>query len=781
MKIGILTLFWGNNNWGGTLQGYALKKYIETRYPETKVDIIRYRSSSNVVYRNRFEQMMQYGMGDIIKKVFERLTDKMKPERQILDCRKGLFRDFHECYTENTHTYNDDDYVRLSDDYDCLICGSDQIWNPNVAYPAFFLKEVKGCKKISYAASIARDHLSIKEKKSMVPLIKEFDHISVREKTAKSILEQELPERDIYQVLDPVLMLTRQDWEAFLPEKENKDPYAVSFFFSDSLKCRKKLISYCERNNWKLVMLPHCARYQANDEVGTGEKMYDIGPREFVRLIEGASCVFTDSFHGAVFSIIFEKPFLAFCRDKVSKVSKNSRMTDLLTMLGLGDRLTNSDTISDEVLNAQIDYSKVEKKLSDLRVQSARYLDKALSEKKPETIKSVDGLAKKDCCGCGSCKELCPTQAITMKMDEEGYLYPSVNSSLCIECGNCVRHCPVQNHVMLKPEFAQTWVGHHDSKEVRENSSSGGIFYEIASSVLNRGGVVYGAGFDQKFSVRHERITSVTELARVMKSKYVQSTLEDVWQAIVSDLKDGKKVLFAGTPCQCAAVHGYLESKGIRNNNLLLVDFICHGVPSPGVWDSYLAYVSGKKQVTEVSFRDKKCRGWHDFHMQIRFNDGNELIQSHELNKYMQTFLGDQNIRPSCYQCPFKGNATIADLTLGDAWKIEKEFAELAEDKGTSILVARTNNGREMIASIREYLVLRESDYHRWCNFNPSLIYPTRKPDNREEFFAKYIALSMSEFWQDVGRVSAKKRLRYFAKRCLKTFGLEKLARKLKR
>lgn len=781
MKIGILTLFWGNNNWGGTLQGYALKKYLETRYPEAQVDIIRYRSSSNVVYRDKFEQMQQYGMLEIMKKVSERAIGKLKLGKQKLNCRNARFREFHEYYTPNGHVYTDNDYIRLSDHYDFLICGSDQVWNPNVAYPGFFLKGIRDSKKISYAASIARDGLTEKEKERMIPLIEAFDHISVREHTAKSILEQELPGREIHHVLDPALMLTRQEWEALLPEEEKKEPYAVSFFFSDSLKQRKKIASYCERNKWKLVMLPHCAKMQMNDEVGPGERAYDIGPKEFIQLIAGASFVFTDSFHGAVFSILFEKPFLAFCRDKASNVSKNSRMTDLLALFGLSGRLVSSQAMTDEMMAAPIDYSAVAEKLSDLRNQSAKYLDEALTERKTKTLTTVADLDKRDCCGCGSCRELCPTHAITMETDSEGFQYPAVNDALCVNCGKCLRNCPVHNRTAEKQDDPQTWVGYHKGELVRKNSSSGGMFYEIAAGVLDRGGIVYGAGFDKNFSVCHERITRKEDLPRVMKSKYVQSTLESAWEAILSDLKEGKQVLFSGTGCQCAAVRGYLEKKGISADNLLLVDFICHGVPSPGIWNSYLTYVSGQKKVSEVSFRDKSRRGWHDFHMQIRFEDGDEINQSHELNRYMQTFLSDRNIRPSCYQCPYKGSATLADLTLGDAWKIEKEHTDMADDKGTSVIVARTNNGKKMVESIGQSVVLRESDYRRWCDFNPSLIYPTREPGNRESFFEKYRTLGVAEFWAEAGNVSAKGRMKYFAKKCLKTLRLEKLARKLKK
>ena len=218
--------------------------------------------------------MSQYGPGEILKKIPERVIKRKTPVDELLKKRNELFEQFQNSYLTNDHVYTDEELQELANEYDCLICGSDQIWNPNVAHPGYFLKGVTGTRKVSYAASIARDKLSDKEASAMIPLIEGFDFISVREKTAKTILDSYFNgKKNVFEVLDPALMRTQEQWSEFIgPEKYEIEPYALMFFFSDSSAYRSQIEMYCQGHGLKLIGIPHAATYIKSDETGNYEK-----------------------------------------------------------------------------------------------------------------------------------------------------------------------------------------------------------------------------------------------------------------------------------------------------------------------------------------------------------------------------------------------------------------------------------------------------------------------------------------------------------------------------
>lgn len=780
MRVGILTLFHGNNNWGGNLQGYALKTYIEDNFKDVTVDLIKYSSGVNVIYKNKFEQMEQYGLSEVIKKTFERVVKRKMPENVLLKKRNELFEHFQKCYLTNDHIYTDEELSELAREYDCLICGSDQIWNPNVARPGYFLKGVAGTRKVSYAASIARDRLSDKEASAMIPLIEKFDFISVREKTAKKILDDYIKgTKSVYEVLDPALMCTKEQWSEFIGgERYETEPYALMFFFSDSSGYRTQIEAYCRNRGLKLIGIPHAATYIKSDETGNYERAYDVGPIEFLRLFRDASYVFTDSFHGSAFSIIFQRQFCVFERDKNTKTSKNSRLYDLLDKFELSNRLIRNANDVSSVLKKEIDYIKVNAILKKERITSGEFLKNALAgceEKQKKQEVTVADFQKNSCCGCGLCAQVCPKKCIDLKQDNEGFFYPVVNQNQCIKCGRCVQKCvkTMKNNQTLK----DTYIGYNSDESVRKDSSSGGIFNAIASTFIDNGGVVFGAAYDDDYSVKHVRIENKKDLPQVMRSKYVQSNLKYIFDVLEDDLKKGRPVLFTGTPCQVAAVCQFADGLKLRNQ-LYTIDFICHGVPSPGVWKSYLRYISDGSEVSEVNFRDKTFAGWHDYYLHIKCGDNRQMNESHELNTYMRLFLSDRNIRPSCYYCNFKSDNYMSDLTLADAWKIEKAYEPWADDRGTSLFIIRSSKGEALLAASDSHLKIRKSNYEFWSKMNPSLVTRTKVGEGRKKLFLDFSELDESSFWKKYSKISRKKKIRYVAKKVAKATGLEMILRK---
>ena len=307
----------------------------------------------------------------------------------------------------------------------------------------------------------------------------------------------------------------------------------------------------------------------------------------------------------------------------------------------------------------------------------------------------IDIKDKSMCCGCGACAQICPTSSIDMAEDEEGFLYPRVNLSKCIHCSKCETTCPVLNPDIEPDLMKDCYVCYSTDDDIRVNSSSGGVFSLLALQVLDEGGAVYGAAFDGDYSVHHIRIDQRGQLSKIQKSKYLQSRTEDIFVQVKADLQQGKKVLYSGTACQIAGLKHFL---GRDFENLITVDVLCHGAPSPKIWKMYLQYALGEKvkSIHSINFRDKKW-GWKDFSLEILYDSNRSLLEQHRSNTYMDLFLSDLILRPSCYHCKFKSLDRCSDLTLGDAWGIDKTLPEMDDDKGTSILLIHTDKGREYV------------------------------------------------------------------------------------
>lgn len=318
---------------------------------------------------------------------------------------------------------------------------------------------------------------------------------------------------------------------------------------------------------------------------------------------------------------------------------------------------------------------------------------------------------KKDCCGCNSCVQRCPKSCITMHEDEEGFLYPEVDESKCIHCGLCENVCPVIYKAEGRKPIA-VYAAKNRNEEIRRQSSSGGVFTALAEEVIKEGGVVFGVRFNENWEVVHGYTESLDGLSAFRGSKYVQSRVGDSFLQVESFLKSGRKVLFSGTPCQVAGLHRFLRR---RYENLLTVDFICHGVPSPGVWREYLKeetarQCGGKNSVLShpivkegdvlienISFRDKRL-GWKKYSFALTLSvpighgEKNTVLLSESLNKniFLRGFLANLYLRPSCYACPAKSFKSESDLTIGDFWSIERVMPEVWDDKGVSVVFVNT-------------------------------------------------------------------------------------------
>ncbi len=334
------------------------------------------------------------------------------------------------------------------------------------------------------------------------------------------------------------------------------------------------------------------------------------------------------------------------------------------------------------------------------------------------------------CSGCGACVFVCPHQCIEMKPDTEGFYQPTIDQKKCIECGLCVNKCPVINKIELNKETLGYACVAKDG-EIRENSSSGGVFSVLAEKILLDGGIVYGASYiDDYKAVRHIRVTNSDDLKKLRGSKYVQSSIISVIPMIKRDLQEKKKVLFSGTPCQIA---GLICCVGMHDN-LITLDIICHGVPSEIVWKKYVEEISPETP-QYVSMRDKTS-GWQSFSMKIVFRR-KTYKKDLKSDLYLKGFLQNIYLRKSCYQCAFKTKERCSDLTLADFWGCQLiEFGDCS--KGVSLVGVHSEKGINLFESPLGKIQAVPVAWREMIKANSAALHSVEMPECRKNFFKDF-------------------------------------------
>lgn len=343
---------------------------------------------------------------------------------------------------------------------------------------------------------------------------------------------------------------------------------------------------------------------------------------------------------------------------------------------------------------------------------------------------------KHKCCGCSACAQRCPKFCITMMEDEEGFIYPQVDQTICINCGLCEKVCPNLNTNTNEEYLPKvTFAAYNQNELERLQSSSGGVFSLLARSVINCDGVVFGAQFSQEWQVEHTHIKSVGELYKLRGAKYVQSRIGNTYSEAERFLKDNILVLFSGTPCQIAGLKSYLRKE---YDNLITAEVVCHGVPSPKVWRVYLQDFCRKKnihKINQICFRDK-VTGWKHYSFSVNYNTKNKekkFCEYYTQNLYARGFTCDLYLRPSCYSCPFKSLRSQADFTLGDFWGVQHIDPEIDDDKGLTALLVNTEKGLSFFKDLD--IQTKVFDYKQVISGNPSLIKSTTLTEKRNLFY----------------------------------------------
>ena len=376
-------------------------------------------------------------------------------------------------------------------------------------------------------------------------------------------------------------------------------------------------------------------------------------------------------------------------------------------------------------------------------------------------MNNIGQLSFEKCTGCNACVQICPKHCIGHEI-KDGFWYPTVEEQSCIECARCVKACPAIEPLDCREPLA-CYAGYNTNDDVRRKSSSGGIFWELAKTTISKGGVVFGAVFDEKWHVVHKSAKLLEEVAPMLGSKYLQCDTRNTFQECKEYLKQDKYVLYSGTPCQIEGLHKFL---GKSYENLFTLDFICHGVPSPGIWQRYLdekfggiaavkaadgkntvlnSSLNAMSPIGDIKFRDK-TDGWEKYRFVVLSKsaskaDKNSVLLSdiYSKNPYMQGFLNDLYLRESCYHCPARSFASRSDMTIGDFWGVHSlKMDDMNDQKGLSIITINSDKGKASFLEISSNLIFRELSFLQAVESNSNLVNIAKKNIEKVDRFNKY-------------------------------------------
>lgn len=387
--------------------------------------------------------------------------------------------------------------------------------------------------------------------------------------------------------------------------------------------------------------------------------------------------------------------------------------------------------------------------------------------------------SKNNCCGCTACQHICPTNAISMQEDEEGFSYPFISNDLCIECSKCEKVCSFQNGYGTEENFQSPLIYGVKAKsdETRMSSSSGGLFTTISDFILKENGVIYGVAYDKNFNVVHKRATTESERNAFRTSKYVQSDLTDIFKQIKTDLTAEKLVLFSGTPCQCSGLKEFLHHSNCSLDSLYICDIICHGTPSKRIYKEHLNYLESKYQskITKVNFRDKR---YGIAVLTTEFNNDKIYVSSANHDWFYNMFYWRLSVRPSCHHCIYTNYKRCRDITLADFWGIENYKPEFYDSKGVSLALVNTPKGSTLFSACSQNLHVVESTMKE-C-WQPNLEYPSVAHKNREKFWTYYYKKGYTKASKKFATITLKTRVKDLIVKILKIVHLYDIVKALK-
>ena len=691
MKIGIIT-FHSAHNYGAVLQAFALKEYLSQKGHDVQVINYRIKEIENVYKLIKFKKSKSK-LVNICKKGFKTFKLYTFERKRVL--RRKKFEDFINTKLNVTIPCKTlKDLQNANFDFDLLIAGSDQIWNRKHTKglkPAYFLEFGKPeATRISYAASIGEDFIEKEDELVFQRYLKNLDYISVRENKAIELIQHLTPKK-IEEVVDPTQLLEAKDFEKIKINPKFKQDYILVHKMGNP----DELIKVAEKvsEELHLPIVHNMEKGTFKNELGITKYM---GPGEFLGCIANAKFVITSSFHATSFALIYGKPFIT-----MPFVGRASRMINLLKNLNLFDHFVENVKDLKSMEQYNVNYEIVHPLMREKRKKSEEFLEKAIKNKK-EFINDnyFNGGDKFNCYGCTACANICPKNAISMVEDEEGFIYPKVDENKCIKCRLCEKVCIYKNkEIENMHENKTVYAVYSKNEEIRQNSTSGGAFTGLYTNIINKNGYVVGVKYDENMRAVYDIANTLEECAKFRGSKYVRADSRDIYAKIKEKLQEGKPVLASGTPCFIAGLKAYL---GKDYSNLITMDMICHGTPSPKIFNKYVHELEEQynSKIKDFKFRDK-LNGWQTATARIEFENGKVISRLLKQNSYGSAFFKSLTYRPSCYNCEFVKDNTMGDLTVADFWATRVKYKEMDDNKGISMIIINTEKGKKIFEDIK--------------------------------------------------------------------------------
>lgn len=721
MKITVVTPY-DSSNYGAYLQAFCLKYYLEkeghevVHVPTRDAEYVR-----NLYYRDK----------PLSKK------DKLMPWK---------FRKKVEFGKHKLSLFQPDQEVfRVVDpeksESDLYILGSDEIWN--VTQPAFRKPIFWGAglsPVISYAASIGKAEIEGFEKfPEQINGLRKLSSILVRDERTKEFV-QKYASADAQIVCDPTMLVPVEEYgKAFSDSYIEQNDCLLIYAYRLKKEVQKSIQNYARKKNLKTVAC--CFQHDWCDY------QCECSPLQFSALIRKCKAVITTTFHGSIFSILNHARFVS--------IPTSPKTNQLMAQFDLESRLlpeekVNADTIEAILDGQKIDYDEVESKIRGIRERSAEALRTAVETACAEKEKfDYQICPSDDCTGCFACMNKCPKQAIHCVTDGLGRTLPQIDPATCVQCGLCKKVCPQVNPVECR-EPMECYAAQRPDESIRKKSASGGIGAALTEQFMNSGGVVYGAAVQNGGEVVHMRADTPQQAEKFRNSKYVQSYIGDNYTDVLRQLKDGKKVLFTGTPCQIAGLRSFL---GKEYDNLYCVDIICHGVPPMQYLKQHMKTVIGDKEVDELSFRG----GDKDYHLNIGYQG--QLVYSRKQYRdyYYYAFYRGLIHRENCYHCSYAQSGRCSDMTIGDFWGLQRKTLKTEQTGNISVALINTEKGRELIRLIQDQIVWEPREVSEAVQGNSQLRRPSVLHKKRKTFVQAYY--KTGDFTQSIKSVNLKKEL----------------------